>query len=34
MALSVIYSIPPAIFYYIFCRYLTPGLVSGAGQGT
>jgi hypothetical protein len=34
MALSVIYSIPPVIFYYIFRRYLTHGLVSGAVQGT
>jgi ABC-type glycerol-3-phosphate transport system permease component len=30
----VIYSIPPVIFYYIFRRYLTHGLVSGAVQGT
>jgi multiple sugar transport system permease protein len=34
MALSVIYAIPPVIFYYIFRRYLTHGLVSGAVQGT
>jgi multiple sugar transport system permease protein len=34
MALSVIYSIPPVVFYYIFRRYLTHGLVSGAVQGT
>jgi multiple sugar transport system permease protein len=34
MALSVIYSLPPVIFYYIFRRYLTHGLVSGAVQGT
>jgi multiple sugar transport system permease protein len=34
MALSVIYSIPPVLFYYIFRRYLTHGLVSGAVQGT
>ena len=34
MALSVIYSIPPVIFYYIFRRYLSHGLVSGAVQGT
>jgi multiple sugar transport system permease protein len=33
MALSVIYSLPPVIFYYIFRRYLTHGLVSGAVQG-
>lgn len=34
MALSVIYSLPPVIFYCIFRRYLTHGLVSGAVQGT
>ncbi len=34
MALSVIYAVPPVIFYYIFRRYLTHGLVSGAVQGT
>ena len=34
MALSTIYSIPPVIFYYVFRRYLTHGLVSGAVQGT
>lgn len=34
MALPVIYSIPPVIFYCIFRRYLTHGLVSGAVQGT
>ncbi len=34
MAMSVIYSIPPVIFYYVFRRYLTHGLVSGAVQGT
>jgi ABC-type glycerol-3-phosphate transport system permease component len=34
MALSVIYSIPPVIFYYIFRRHLTHGLVSGAVQGS
>jgi multiple sugar transport system permease protein len=34
MALSAIYSIPPVIFYCIFRRYLTHGLVSGAVQGT
>jgi multiple sugar transport system permease protein len=34
MALSVIYSIPPVIFYYLFRRYLTHGLVSGSVQGT
>lgn len=33
MAMSVIYSIPPVIFYYVFRRYLTHGLVSGAVQG-
>ena len=33
MALSVIYSLPPVIFYYAFRRYLTHGLVSGAVQG-
>ena len=33
MALSVIYSIPPVIFYCIFRRYLTHGLVSGACRG-
>lgn len=34
MALSTIYAIPPVIFYYVFRRYLTHGLVSGAVQGT
>jgi multiple sugar transport system permease protein len=34
MAMSVIYSIPPVVFYYVFRRYLTHGLVSGAVQGT
>ena len=34
MALSVIYSLPPVIFYCIFRRYLTHGLVAGAVQGT
>jgi multiple sugar transport system permease protein len=34
MALSTIYAIPPVIFYYVFRRYLTTGLVSGAVQGT
>ena len=33
MAMSVIYSIPPVIFYYVFRRYLTHGLVSGAVKG-
>jgi multiple sugar transport system permease protein len=33
MAMSVIYSIPPVVFYYAFRRYLTHGLVSGAVQG-
>jgi multiple sugar transport system permease protein len=33
MALSTIYAIPPVIFYYVFRRYLTTGLVSGAVQG-
>jgi multiple sugar transport system permease protein len=33
MALSTVYAIPPVIFYYIFRRYLTTGLVSGAVQG-
>jgi multiple sugar transport system permease protein len=34
MALSTLYAIPPVIFYYVFRRYLTTGLVSGAVQGT
>jgi multiple sugar transport system permease protein len=34
MALSTIYAIPPVVFYYVFRRYLTHGLVSGAVQGT
>jgi multiple sugar transport system permease protein len=34
MALSTIYAIPPVVFYYVFRRYLTTGLVSGAVQGT
>jgi multiple sugar transport system permease protein len=34
MAVSTVYSIPPVIFYYVFRRYLTTGLVSGAVQGT
>ena len=34
MAISTIYAIPPVIFYYVFRRYLTTGLVSGAVQGT
>jgi multiple sugar transport system permease protein len=33
MALSVIYAIPPVIFYYVFRRYLTHGLVSGSVAG-
>ncbi len=33
MALSTIYAIPPVVFYYLFRRYLTHGLVSGAVQG-
>ena len=33
MALSVIYAIPPVLFYYVFRRYLTHGLVSGSVQG-
>jgi multiple sugar transport system permease protein len=33
MALSTIYAIPPVVFYYVFRRYLTHGLVSGAVQG-
>jgi multiple sugar transport system permease protein len=33
MAMSVLYAIPPVIFYYVFRRYLTHGLVSGAVQG-
>jgi multiple sugar transport system permease protein len=33
MAVSTIYAIPPVIFYYVFRRYLTHGLVSGAVQG-
>jgi multiple sugar transport system permease protein len=34
MAISTVYSIPPVVFYYIFRKYLTTGLVSGAVQGT
>jgi ABC-type maltose transport system permease subunit len=34
MAISTVFSIPPVIFYYIFRKYLTTGLVSGAVQGT
>ncbi len=34
MAMSVIYAVPPVVFYYIFRRHLTTGLVSGAVQGT
>jgi multiple sugar transport system permease protein len=34
MAISTVYAIPPVIFYYVFRRYLTHGLVSGAVQGT
>jgi multiple sugar transport system permease protein len=30
MAVSTVYSIPPVIFYYVFRRYLTHGLVSGS----
>lgn len=33
MAVSTVYSIPPVIFYYVFRRYLTHGLVSGAMSG-
>jgi multiple sugar transport system permease protein len=33
MAVATIYAIPPVIFYYVFRRYLTHGLVSGAVQG-
>jgi multiple sugar transport system permease protein len=33
MAVSTIYAVPPVIFYYVFRRYLTHGLVSGAVQG-
>jgi len=33
MAISTIYSVPPVVFYYVFRRYLTHGLVSGAVQG-
>jgi multiple sugar transport system permease protein len=33
MALSVIYAIPPVLFYYVFRRYLTHGLVSGSVAG-
>jgi len=33
MAMSVLDAIPPVIFYYVFRRYLTHGLVSGAVQG-
>ncbi len=33
MAVSTIYAIPPVVFYYVFRRYLTTGLVSGAVQG-
>ncbi|MGH7265807.1 MAG: carbohydrate ABC transporter permease [Candidatus Rokuibacteriota bacterium] len=33
MAISTVYAIPPVIFYYVFRRYLTHGLVSGAVQG-
>jgi multiple sugar transport system permease protein len=33
MAVSTIYAIPPVIFYYVFRRYLTHGLVSGAVSG-
>lgn len=33
MAVSTIYAIPPVVFYYVFRRYLTHGLVSGAVQG-
>jgi len=33
MAVSTIYALPPVIFYYVFRRYLTHGLVSGAVQG-
>jgi multiple sugar transport system permease protein len=34
MAVATIYAIPPVIFYYVFRRHLTHGLVSGAVQGT
>jgi multiple sugar transport system permease protein len=34
MAMSVIYAVPPVVFYYVFRRHLTTGLVSGAVQGT
>ncbi len=34
MAISTVYAIPPVVFYYVFRRYLTTGLVSGAVQGT
>lgn len=34
MAVSTVYSIPPVVFYYVFRRYLTTGLVSGAVSGT
>jgi multiple sugar transport system permease protein len=30
MAVSTVYSIPPVIFYYVFRRHLTHGLVSGS----
>jgi multiple sugar transport system permease protein len=33
MALSTIYAIPPVVFYYVFRRHLTHGLVSGAVKG-
>jgi len=34
MAVSVVYSLPPVCLYYLFRRYLTAGLVSGAVAGT
>jgi ABC-type glycerol-3-phosphate transport system permease component len=34
MTVSVLYSIPPVIFYYCFRRHLVSGLVSGAVTGT
>jgi multiple sugar transport system permease protein len=34
MAVSVLYSIPPVIFYYCFRRHLVSGLVTGAVAGT
>jgi multiple sugar transport system permease protein len=34
MAVATLYALPPVVFYYVFRRYLTHGLVSGAVQGT